>query len=380
LQVLGMPNEDELTGCAYEKAWPKGSRPAGSFSVSVSAPVTASMEVDPNAEYGRFVPVPGETLTFVASVPSGQARFRFELDPEATSHFPGYATNANIDTAFLAKHELADLPAPYANDGPDVIFHPKHHSAEAWARVEPLVVETRTAQSAAVVTVTAMDYGAVGTLRAFVRSEDCGGWLPIPIRIGAETREAVAIPMDKDGNLMADALEIYRGRDSGADDDAEPKGNGMAGDGVTAFEEYRGFLTRGDVCREALTDVHVRGAPDKKTLFVMSEDPDVDPFIEAFGVTLGLELHVVCGRHIVGGDVIQTASLAVPNLDPGGEWAGGPNARIINWTLPDSGLRSWQGRHLTHDEPQRALVVRRFSRMYQNFAVCYPSGVAIPVD
>jgi hypothetical protein len=112
----------------------------------------------------------------------------------------------------------------------------------------------------------------------------------------------------------------------------------------------------------------------------MSEDPYAGPVIEAFGETVGLELHVACGRHIVGGDAILSASLAVPNLEPGGEWAGGPNARIINWTLADSGLRSWNSRRVTHDEPQRALVVRRFSRTYMNDTKAYPSGVAIPID
>ena len=351
-----------------------------SMTLSMSGPVTAVMEADPKGEYGRFVPVPGQTLTFTASVASGAARFRFELDPGATSHFPGYATNANIDDVFFVKYNLGHLRGRYANDGPDMIFDEKHFGGQEWSRIEPLVVETRAAQSAAVVTVTAMDYGAVGRLRAFVKSEDCGDWTPVSVRVGTETREAIAIPMDEDKNLMADALEQYRGREPGADDDAEPKGNGMEGDGLTAFEEYRGFVTRGDTCQEAWTDAHVRAAPTRKTLFVMSEDPPVDLAIEAFGQTLGLELHVVCGRHIVGGDAILAASLAVPNLEPGGEWAGGPNARIINWTLPDSGLRSWKGRRLTHDEPQRALVVRRFSRMYENDTVGYPSGVAIPID
>jgi hypothetical protein len=47
---------------------------------------------------------------------------------------------------------------------------------------------------------------------------------------------------------MADALADYHFLESGNDEDAEPKGNGMAGDGLTAFEEYRGFLGRGAEC------------------------------------------------------------------------------------------------------------------------------------
>ena len=95
-----------------------------SITLSMSGPVAAVMEADPKGEYGRFVPVPGKTLSFTASVPSGKARFRFELDPEATPHFPGYATNANIDDAFFEKYNLARWRGQYANDGPDPLFGP----------------------------------------------------------------------------------------------------------------------------------------------------------------------------------------------------------------------------------------------------------------
>ena len=76
---------------------------------------------------------------------------------------------------------------------------------QEWSRVEPLVVETAVPQRAAVVTVTTMDYGAVGRLRAFVKSEECGDWQPVPITFYPDTREFIAIPMDEDNNLMADA-------------------------------------------------------------------------------------------------------------------------------------------------------------------------------
>ena len=46
------------------------------------------------------------------------------------------------------------------------------------------MVETARPQSSATVTVTTMDYGAVGKLRAFVKSEDCGDWMPVQVRVG----------------------------------------------------------------------------------------------------------------------------------------------------------------------------------------------------
>jgi hypothetical protein len=352
LQVPGMPNENELTGCAYEQSWPRGGRPPGSFSVSVSAPVTAVMDVDPDGEYGRFVPVPGETLILTASVPSGEARFRFELDPEATSRFPGYATNASVDDAFFVKYNLGHVLGRYANDGPDLMFDAEHFGGQEWSRIEPLVVETRTVQSGAVVTVTAMDYGAVGQLRAFAKAEGCGDWQPIPIRVGAETRDTVAIPMDDDGNLVADALQAYRGRDSGADDDTEPKGNGMAGDGMTVFEEYRGFLLRGAGCGAAVhgqSDEHTRTSPVRKDLFIHSPDAELALAVLAFGAATDLDVHLICEQHYVNNDT-----------------------RLANFTLHQAGLRRWRRQAIAQEEPQHGIYLEPV----------YPlglRGVALPV-
>ena len=337
LPAPSLPSEYELTGCAYEKTWLMGTNGAGSLSVSVSAPVTAVMEVDPDptGTYGSFVPVPGETLTFVASVPSGEARFRFELDPQATSHFPGYATNANIDEAFLAKHELEHLPGQYANDAPDMIFHPKHHSAQDWSRREPLVVETGEPQSAAVVTVTAMDYGAVGKLRAFVKSEECGDWQPVPVHFGRETRESIAIPMDEDNNLMADASDNYAAREPGVDDDAEPMGNGVLGDGLTAFEEYRGFVTSTNpTCESASGMSYIRTSPRTKDVFIHSPDPILAAEAAQFKDSSGLDVHLICPIHYFDN---QT--------------------RVVNFTMQNPTRATFGGRSLTQNWPQHGLYL-----------------------
>jgi hypothetical protein len=360
LQVLGMPNDDELAGCAYEKTWPKGGRPAGSFSVSVSTPVTAVMEVSRRAEdpYARFVPSPGSTLTFTASVPSGAARFRFELDPEATSRFPGYATNADIDDAFFVKYNLSSERLDYKNDGPDVIFNRSHFgNQQEWSRIEPLVVETARPQRAAVVTVTTMDYGAVGRLRAFVRSEDCGDWQPVPITFHPDTREFIAIPMDEDNNLMADALEQYHGRQSGADDDAEPRGNGQAGDGLTVFEEYRGFLTSPAECVHRNFDNHVRTRPKVKDLFVHTPDPELEMVLPHFAWSSGVDVHPICERQYSGNPVIRWEDnpFGRGNGDLGDTRGG--RKRIVNFTLQFAGLRQWQGHVLSQELPQHGLYL-----------------------
>jgi hypothetical protein len=360
------PDDQMRDGCAFNSR----SRTLGSdgtvgfhtVSVTVSrGQPDAVVEVD-RREYDAFVPEPGKTLMFAARS-ARPARFRFELEREGTSRFPGYATNANVDDAFFLKHNLTHLRGRYANDGADMIFDPDRFESGGWSRRDLHFVETRTAETSALVLVTAMDYGAVGRLRAYVESADCGGsWQPIPISIDGQRRDALDLPLDADNNLIADALEPYRGLDSGVDDDAEPKGNGMAGDGLTAFEEYRGFLVRGASCAGPLDspglpepglpapepfpdeeqpsgipgwdDEHMRTTPRHKNLFVHTADPELVPIFESFAWASGLLVHAICEPHYVDN---QT--------------------RIVNHTLQRSGARAWRGRTLSQGEPQHGLWV-----------------------
>lgn len=56
----------------------------------------------------------------------------------------------------------------------------------------------------------------------------------------------VSVPKDENNNQIADAYEDALGShpSATADDDDKPKGNGTAGDGLSAYEEYRGFRIR----------------------------------------------------------------------------------------------------------------------------------------
>ena len=102
-----------------------------SYSLTISPYVDAVMEVSTDGEYGRFVPEPGAPVKVTAHVRTpAKAFFRFELAPDETSHFPGYATNANVDQAFFERYrdKIGDLHDQYRNDGPDEVFLPKDFS------------------------------------------------------------------------------------------------------------------------------------------------------------------------------------------------------------------------------------------------------------
>jgi len=352
----GIPREDLFEECHYSESWRtdlSDGYTEGSYNVSLAGPVQAVMHVDPDGDYGRFVPAPGRTLMFTASVATGTARFRFELDPAGTSTFAGYASNAYVDDIFYAKFPaLAHLKDSYLDTDPDVIFDREQFNAADWSRIDPQVVETARPQGAATVIVTAMDYGAVGRLRAFAKSDECGDWQPVTIQVGTSSAAFVAIPRDEDHNFMADAIAEYRGLDPDADADADPRGNGIAGDGLTAFEEYRGFLVRGADCgesAEALAEVsaapsadpgggteHVRTPPHHKNVFVHADDPLLATLVPEFAWATGVSALAIC--------------------EPGY----GDNAyRVVNYTLHETGPRAWLGRALTLDQPQHGLWLHR---------------------
>lgn len=82
----------------------------------------------------------------------------------------------------------------------------------------------------------------------------------------------------------------------------------MAGDGLTAFEEYRGFLTSGGACGDPAIDQHVRTTPKVKDLFVHTPDPDLEMTFPHFAWSSGLEVHAICERQYSGNPEINWAS------------------------------------------------------------------------
>jgi hypothetical protein len=132
--------------CSYseEETWDHGYH---RYSVTVAADVDAVMEVSTqrNSEYWQFVPEAGKKISFSvrSNVP---ARFRFTL--ENVSHFPGFATNANVDEDFFAMYGLDHdqyldegqyLRDHYKNDDADLIFDPQDFagSKKYWKRPPP---------------------------------------------------------------------------------------------------------------------------------------------------------------------------------------------------------------------------------------------------
>ena len=121
------------------------------------------------------------------------------------------------------------------------------------------------------------DYGAYGLFSAESQ---------ILARIEGAAEPVLDLPADENKNHIADDWEQNNvGPDGGmsalSDDDSVPQG-AWPGDGLTLFEEYRGFMVKGN---------HVRTKPSIKDLFVCSSAPGItDGGVELFGKKTGIKV------------------------------------------------------------------------------------------
>ncbi len=114
------------------------------------------------------------------------------------------------------------------------------------------------------VIITSYDWGAYGKLKVTAIYED--GHEEEAHVEGDASKGALTIPKDDNGNHIADFWEKhYAGgkSDAKADDDLIPIGDSDKGDGLSLYEEYRGFRVQGE---------HVRTNPILKDLFIY--DPE----------------------------------------------------------------------------------------------------------
>jgi hypothetical protein len=106
------------------------------------------------------------------------------------------------------------------------------------------------------------DWGGFGTIKVTAVMPDNSqivGYLE-----GDTTQTDVRLPMRTSGSSIADSWTKANGvvgvADS-ADNETDPTGDGNAGDGLTLYEEYRGFLEDGQ---------HIEGNPKRKDFFVVN--------------------------------------------------------------------------------------------------------------
>jgi hypothetical protein len=117
------------------------------------------------------------------------------------------------------------------------------------------------------VTIGCNDYGAYGKISVQVKID--GQWMYA--KDEKSSSNYINLPYDADGNNIADTWELDNkvlGKPASWDEDSTPKNQKKDGDGMTNYEEYRGFFlskTQGGPVE------HVRTDPNKKEMFVIDD-------------------------------------------------------------------------------------------------------------
>lgn len=193
---------------------------------------------------------PGNSVTFTATVTAGGPRkIRFIL--ENVSDEPGvcmnYGTESDTDKdlKFIQSatvNPAATFDAPAANGQ---------------------TIQTKNAVMTATVTVTCYDWGAFGRINAC-----CLNFVGTACETNSTVRR---IPLDANTNSIADGAAQNTGPGAGAgaadDTDNTPAGEGTAGDHLSRYQEYRGFIVL-----SGANAVHVRTDVTRKDVFIRDAD------------------------------------------------------------------------------------------------------------
>lgn len=251
-----------------------------------------------DADSAKYQPLPDDVRSFRVTIkepsPDQVQAVRFKL--ENVSSHPGVATNAGnhvlhgqcrdcslakepeytfINTTFGNQYGIAHpirRACVHYNDCPidslpDLFFSSRENpnfdlsqggtkdklQYTVSAQAKPKKVNGDTVEAK----VTVKDAAAQGRLKAEVQV--AGVWYPVQAQGPSAAGGYLMLPVDKDGNGIADSWDkLWKFSSVDADEESLP-GNANRGDGLTVFEEYRGVYWRGR---------HHRLSPQRTEVFV----------------------------------------------------------------------------------------------------------------
>lgn len=194
------------------------------------------------------------------------------------------------------------------------------------------IIETKDKVLNASVDVLPLDYGAWGKLKAEFELDD-DEWRRIVCQDGSTY---ITIPTDERGGLenkIADQFEINNGFSERIETMQDDEGINQFGDGLTAYEEYRGFMIGGDAGSHITT--HPENTMD---LFTHCESQVIRKYIsKTLNIQGDIEIHLLDSEK----DYVSKSERVInPNR---GEWSicEQHGIRLINEDIPEQGVVGW---------------------------------------
>jgi hypothetical protein len=225
------------------------------YTVTVGPPSNVDAVIKPQGDYKGWQPA--------ASTTQGRAgnsiAFNVELKDKKTGEPPNDKT-ARFEFKLLdtTKEPGSCMNSPWADTEPDLKILQANNTQLASVGGDGQSAKSHDGLTSCPITVSCFDGGACGRLEVVAHLDD-------DTQVTAHMEDGstqVSLPYDLDGNRIADAWEQQNdvvGKDAASDDDDQPHGNFFNGDGLTLWEEYRGFLQE---------TKHIRTDPRKKDLFI----------------------------------------------------------------------------------------------------------------
>jgi hypothetical protein len=282
------------------------------WSLSPSPPVDLELIVEPANEgaYRNWRPtagesesVPGEERLAVRArlqkkgggAPETKAsRIRLELSD--VTRIPGTCINLpRADPQSLPEADLKfEAPA-----GGDIVLAGDHRAERRGKKL-----------TEATVNVASFDWGGFGVVKARAVLED--GRVIDGHIAGDDKRKELRIPKSANDSMIADSWKERvgaTGKDD-SDEDDEPKGDGHKGDGLTLYEEYRGWYEFG----ARVSGTFDGGDPKTKNYFVNGVDGVyIADGLELFHQVTGLAVSQVEHGELSRDEVINFNSLGAPH-------------------------------------------------------------------
>jgi hypothetical protein len=252
---------------SYKKIDETGTEYVGSINVTWSVqcgegPERVRAVIIPKGDYKSWLPAagktagnPGNTITFDVELrnlytdeKAKEKTAQFEYDLIDTSMEPGSCGNS-----------------PWKDADPDLqILKTDNPNLESITDKGQSAKSKKKLKSSSI-TLSCFDGGAFSKLKVTAHVDGKEADIVDEVVIGHlkdTSQDEVSIPFDEDGNHIADAWETdnkVKGNPTNEDQDDEPPGDRRNGDGLTIWEEYRGFLEDGN---------HFRTDPKKKDFFI----------------------------------------------------------------------------------------------------------------
>ena len=214
---------------------------------------------------------------------------QFVMELISVSHEPGICMN----------YPLSARPGTSSAEAKADLRFNKDLNNGIW-RLDADQIKAQTIQSnlpAATAYLSSFDWGGYAVLRVTATLAD-GREVVGHLENEPDTTD-IRIPKRKDGSFIADKWK----KDNDAanladnsDDENEPVGDGDRGDGLTLYEEYRGFYAGG-----TSTDKHICGTPKQKDFFVVNKISTTRGF-DLLAAESGLAVHARLQTNEIGAD------------------------------------------------------------------------------